>query len=102
VRVATLDVTAQLLAEFAMASQYHNGLPRRFFVKQNPLPDDVEVVSVRGTEVPGVVRLLLRSDSFDDVPEGEEPPCVPPVVYQTVYDVDYEIAGAMSRSSEAS
>lgn len=84
-RLAALDVTAQLLTEFVHASKYRGLLPRAFFVKQNPLPDDTEVIAVRGTESSGVIRLILKSDSFADVPDGAAIPQVPQILYETVY-----------------
>jgi hypothetical protein len=95
-KVANLFVTAELLAQFVFASRYHNGLPRRFFVLQNPLPDDVSVIGVYGTETPGVIRLLLKSESFDDIPDGAEIPNVPDIFYRTVYDTNYDINGPVS------
>lgn len=95
-KIANLFVTAELLTQFVFASRYHNGLPRKFFVSRNPLPDDVGVLGVYGTETPGIVRLLLTSESFADVAEDKVIPNVPDIVYQTVYDTDYKISGPIS------
>ena len=84
-RIAALDVTAELLVEFVNASQYRGLLPRAFFVKENPLPEDTKVVRVLGTECPGVIRLWLESSAFADIPDGQDPPQVPQIIYQTVY-----------------
>lgn len=84
-RVATMDVSAILFAEWCKASKSTDLRPRRFTVVDNSLPDDAEVVSLRA-EDNGVIRLLIRSASFDEVPAYQQPPMLPQTIYKTVYD----------------
>jgi hypothetical protein len=83
VKVATLDLSADLFLEFSKACKA--GPPRRFVVKENALPDDAEIVRVRYYD-PDRLRLFITSESFADVREGGEPPELPPVVFTTQYD----------------
>lgn len=91
-RHATFDLTPELFLEFLRASK-DDARPRRFVVKENPLPNDVEIVSIglANTEFTddAVVRLMLHSEHFADIPEGESPPPVPRILYETVYDATH-------------
>lgn len=85
-KLALLPLTADLFVQFAQACK--DGPPRRFQVKENPLPDDVEIVSigVSATMPPVTLALLLKSESFADIPDGEQVPEVPRILFETVYD----------------
>jgi hypothetical protein len=85
VKVATLDLSPDMLMSFMQASK--SGPPRYFMVKKNPLPDDARIVHVAPcTEhYPIVWRLFIESDSFEEVEEGCVPPALPLVVYETVH-----------------
>lgn len=87
-KVATLDLTPELFAEFAKASGWRGGMYRRFKVVTNPLPEDAEVVAVelRDAYLPQTLRLVIKSETFADVPEGATPPELPLVTFETVYD----------------
>lgn len=87
-RVATLDLTPELFLEFAKACT-GQGLTRRFLVKEHPLPDDAKIVDIR-LRYPRrhTLQLLVQSESFAEVPEGEKPPELPLVVFETVFDSD--------------
>lgn len=80
---AYLYITPSLFVEFTKASQQHEGKPRRFLVIENPLPDDAEVVKVESLF--GNIRLLIESQSFNDVDAGSIPD-LPPPIYRTVFD----------------
>lgn len=84
-RIATLDLTPELFVEFCKASKQGGGLARRFVVKENPLPDDAEIVRI-GLAEPYTLRLYIQSQEFAEVPEGQNPPALPNVLYETVYD----------------
>lgn len=85
-RVATLDLTPELFVEFAKACK--NGPPRRFIVKDNPLPEDAKIIRVRLSllHYPETLQLLIESESFEDVAKGTRPPELPQVVFSTQYD----------------
>lgn len=86
-KVATLDLTPELFVEFAKACKVE-GLGRRFVVKKNPLPDDAEIVriSLRDPYEQPTLRLVIRSETFADIPEGANPPEVPDILFETIYD----------------
>lgn len=92
-KIATLDLTPDLFVEFCKASKENGHKPRRFVVKENPLPDDAEVVAVqlRDPYLPHTLRLVIQSESFADVPEGATPPELAMVWYETVFD-EYPVA----------
>ena len=84
-RIATLDLTPDLFLEFCKACK--QGEPRRFIVKENPLPDDVKLVGMRfADDEPLRIRLVLTSRTFAEVLKGSIPPPLPNVVFETVYD----------------
>lgn len=87
-RVAALDLTPELFVEFCKAGKQGGGLARRFVVKENPLPDDAEIVRVGLATAfePHTLRLYIRSELFAEVPDGQDPPELPVVIYETVYD----------------
>lgn len=87
-RIATLDLTPELFIEFCKASKRGSGLGRRFVVKENPLPDDAEIVRIGLASLiePYTLRLYIQSQEFAEVPEGQNPPALPNVLYETVYD----------------
>lgn len=80
-KVRTLDLTPELLVEFCKTCKA--GPARRFTVKENPLPDDAEIVAMRQIDM-RTIRLYITSESFD----GNEwaTPALPNVVFQTVYE----------------
>lgn len=86
-KLATLDLTPELFVEFAKACSGVGS--RRFRVKANPLPNDAVIERI-GLRPPGVdshaLRLFIRSETFADVLEGAEPPELPPVVFETVFE----------------
>lgn len=88
-KLATLDLTSELFVEFAKACK-GQGLSRRFIVKQNPLPDDAEIVRIqlRDPYEPHTLRLYVQSESFAEVEEGATPPELPLVIFETVIDED--------------
>lgn len=88
-RVALLALTPELFVELAKACK--SGPPRRFEVAENPLPDDAEIVAVSHNSDPlrlhyGTVLLVIKSEVFVDVPEGNYMPMLPPIVFKTVND----------------
>lgn len=87
-KVATLDLTPELFVEFCKTCK--SGLTRRFIVKENPLPDDAEIVRIglNAPYGPYNLRLYISSESFADVPEGSTPPELPLVVFETIFDTD--------------
>lgn len=88
-KIATLDLTPELFVEFCKLCK--NGPSRRYIVKENAPPDDAEVVEVRlrSPFLPHTLQLVIQSESFADVPEGVEPPELPPIWCETVYDNPY-------------
>lgn len=87
-RIATIDLSPELFIEFCKASSVQGRGARRFVIKENPLPDDAEVVRIglKDTYEPYTLRLFIKSEQFAEVPEGGTPPELPLVVYQTIYD----------------
>ena len=85
-KVATLDLTPDLFIEFSKACK--DGIPRRFVVKENPLPDDSRIVQAvpRSDCFPTVWRLFIVSESFDEIPDGTVPPALPPILFETIYE----------------
>lgn len=86
-KLAVLDLTPELFVEFCKSSV--KGEPRRFTVKDNALPDDVEIVRIRLADDavwPQTLQLVLRSASFSEVAAGAKPPMLPPVVFETIFD----------------
>jgi hypothetical protein len=86
-RLATLRLTPDLFIEFAKACK--DGPPRRFVVKENPLPADATIVRVDVDHVfnpsPFTLRLVLQSETFDEIAEGEILPELDPVVFETQF-----------------
>lgn len=85
-KLAILPLTAELFLEFSKACK--DGPPRRFMVKENPLPDDVKIISIEAfwDRPRFTLALVLASESFEDVPEGVTPPEVPRLLFETIYD----------------
>jgi len=85
-KIATLDLTPELFLDFCKMCK--DGPPRQIIVKENALPDDAKVVGVivAKDRYPLTLRLVIESDSFVDVPEGELMPELPLVVFETIYD----------------
>lgn len=86
-KLATLDLTPELFVEFAKFCK--EGTPRMVVVKENPLPDDAEVVWVRlrpDRFYPDSLQLVIKSESFEDVPIGSHYPELPLVVFETLFD----------------
>lgn len=88
-KIATLDLTPELFVEFCKLCK--SGPSRRYTVKENALPDDAEVVEVRlrSPFLPHTLQLVIKSESFADVPEGGEPPELPPIWFETVFENPY-------------
>lgn len=85
-RLATLDLSAEMFVEFSKAFKFE-GLGRHFRVRDNALPDDAEVVRITFHPYsPSILRLVLKSKSFTDVPEGADPPELPGIICETIYD----------------
>jgi hypothetical protein len=84
-RIAALDLTPELFVQFCQVCK--DGPPRHFVVKKNPLPDDAKVVGVitRPDRFPLILRLVVESEAFADVPEGESIPELPDVWFETIY-----------------
>ena len=85
-RVATLDLTPELFVEFSKACK--GTFARRFTVKQNPLPDDAEIVRIglRDPYEPHTLRLFITSEEFEDIPEGATPPELPMIWFETIHE----------------
>lgn len=87
-KIATLDLTPSLLVEFSKACG-NQPFARRFIVRENPLPDDAEIVRIGladdGLE-PRTLRLYIKSESFAEVGEHVEPPSLPLVIFETVFE----------------
>lgn len=86
-KLATLDLTPELFIELAKACK--RGTPRMIVVKENPLPEDAEIVRVRlrpDRFYPDLLQLVIKSESFKDVPSGSSYPELPQVVFETIYD----------------
>jgi len=85
-KLATLDLAPELFIDFCKLCK--DGPLRQIQVKENPLPDDARVVGVivAKDRYPLTLRLVIESDSFADVPEGELMPELPLVVFETVYN----------------
>lgn len=80
--VAVLDVAPDVFV--AMCQQHNVG--RRLFV-ENPLPDDVRIVTATYDQHRRVFTLLLESEAFSLVESGLFPPRLSP---QPVLRVEYE------------
>ena len=80
-KVRSLDITTELLVEFSKTCKA--GPPRRFIVKENPLPDDARIVRMRQLN-DYTLRLYITSESFTDVAGPILQ--LPPVVFETIYD----------------
>lgn len=90
-KLATLDLTSELFLEFSKVCMDGGGLSRRLKVKANPLPDDVRIERVGMAHNPPLtLRLYLTSETFAEVPDGIDPPQLPPVVFETIYDGETE------------
>lgn len=88
-KIGALDLTPQLFLEISQG--FKAGGARRFIVKENALPNDAEIVRIGlSPHRPDVVRLYIQSDSFIEVAEGAEPPELPLIVFETVFDKDAE------------
>lgn len=86
-KLAVLDLTPELFVAFAKFCK--QGAPRMIMVKENPLPDDAEIVQIRlrpDRFYPDLLQLVVKSESFEDVPIGSPYPELPLVVFETVYD----------------
>lgn len=85
-KLAILPLTAELFLEFSKTCK--DGPPRRFRVKENPLPDDATIIGIEAfwDRPPFTLALLIASESFNDVPEGTTLPEVPPLLFETIYD----------------
>lgn len=84
-RIATLDLTPELFIQFCQVCK--DGPPCQMVVKKNPLPSDAKVVGVitRPDRFPLILRLVIESESFADIPEGEPIPELPLVWFETIY-----------------
>jgi len=91
-RQAYIELSPELFIEFCKASGHGSGLARRFVVKKNPLPDDVNVVRIEASEWRNL-RLVLESESFADVPDGSSLPRLPDTLYEAIYEAPVEIGG---------
>lgn len=93
-KVATLDLSAELFVEFAKLCK--GGPPRKFIVKENPLPADAKILHVglanRFVYPPLTLRLFIQSESFEDVPAGQIPPELPNIAFETLYNEVSELA----------
>lgn len=85
-RLATLDLTPELFVEFCKMAK--DGPPRRCVIRQNPLPDDAQIKGVitNTGRWPMTLKLVIESESFTDVAEGDVLPELPLVVFETLYD----------------
>lgn len=85
-KLATLDLAPELFVDFCKVCKI--GPARQFIVKENPLPDDAEIVRIglaRDGMWPQTLRLYIRSESFADVPDDADPPPLPLVIFQVVH-----------------
>jgi len=92
-KIAILELSPELFVEFAKACK--KGPPRRFTVKANALPDDASIVRVGFTgDSQGLytLKLVVQSETFADVPNGEMIPELPAVVFETVNDECAKVA----------
>jgi len=80
-RVAVLRITPELFVEFCKACQ--DGPLRSFVVTANALPADATVINLRGDPNLELIELLIQSETFDELPEGQAPPTLDPVVFRT-------------------
>lgn len=83
-KIAVLPLTADLFLEWSKACR--DGPPRRFVVKENPLPDDAKIVGVElfGNKQDLILALVVESESFEDVPADVAPPEVPRIPFEVV------------------
>lgn len=89
-KIATLDLTPELFVEFCRFCK--SGPPRFTVVKENPLPNDAQIIGchVNTERWPMTLKLVINSDSFADIPDGNRIPELPLVVFETVYDNPYD------------
>ena len=88
-KLATLDLSPELFVEFCKASKHGGGMARKFVVKENPLPEDAEIIRIglaHDRLEPQTLRLYIQSEQFAEVSDGAIPPELPLVLYETVYD----------------
>jgi hypothetical protein len=86
-KLATLDLSPELFLAFCKFCK--DGPPRMVLVKENPLPDDAEIIQIRLRPdgfYPNELQLVIRSESFADVRLGDGYPELPLVVFETIYD----------------
>lgn len=73
-RAVKLHVTAQMFVE--LLKPMKGGDPCFFQVVDHALPSDAEVVRVEGDH--STLRLIITSESYDDVDENGLPTIIPP------------------------
>lgn len=72
-RLRTLKISAELLFELFTAGEHSAG----YRVVAQAIPADAELVNVRHAW-PNGVELIIRSESFDPIDPGAEPPPLVP------------------------
>lgn len=74
-RAKIYRISAQQFMDLLVEKTTHN-----FFVDAG-IPKDSKVISIRYTQdVPHTIDLMIESEHFDMVPEGEPLPIAPPIV----------------------
>ncbi len=75
---AILQLTPKLFIELSKACK--EGSPRKFVVREHPLPDDAEVVDIRRGD-DGQLQMIIQSQAFSG--DGQ---ILPAVIFETIYD----------------
>lgn len=77
VKKATLDISPELFTDLFSGEGYE----RTYTVRKNALPNDARIIYCRWVdETGGRVRLLIESETFEDVPDDMEPPRLLPII----------------------
>jgi hypothetical protein len=73
-RLRRFDVSSEMLVSF-----FQPGPSFKLEIVENGLPADTEIVGADLNVNTRTLTLVLRSESFDDLREGDYPPLHPPI-----------------------
>ena len=90
-RQAIFLATAEALVDVCKPNRM---MTRKCKVVKNALPDDAEILRM-GHDQTGRLCIVLTSETFAVVAEGEELPILPDPVFETVYDEEAVLADAL-------
>jgi hypothetical protein len=78
-RVKRLRISSELLCQLFTAGAHHG-----YRVVEQPVPEDARVRNVR-LGWPDEMEVLLESETFDDVRQGDEIPFLTPILMNGVH-----------------